>query len=188
MEIFINRYFDFDYRIGFLLGIFFFLLYLKAPKYGRAIKRRPTIEEILFGILLSFYFVMLFGVTLLNRTPEAKIDIDLELFWSYKKTIQDVDIALGRQIIYNIIAFIPFGILIPSIYTNMRNWRKMMFWSMALSMFIETSQLIFRCGLCELDDVFNNTLGAMIGFTLFLLLPKKKKKQKKSLQIKNAKV
>ncbi len=36
-----------------------------------------------------------------------------------------------------------------------------------LSGFIEGIQLVFSCGLCELDDVMNNTIGAGIGYIVW---------------------
>lgn len=41
-----------------------------------------------------------------------------------------------------------------------------------LSIIIEGLQLITSRGLCETDDVIHNTLGAMIGYALFVLLRK----------------
>ena len=32
---------------------------------------------------------------------------------------------------------------------------------------IECSQLMFRCGLCELDDVLDNAIGAAIGYAVW---------------------
>lgn len=172
MANFINTYFNFDYKIGFLLGVVLFLLYLKIPRISE--NKKITLDEVVKGVLLCFYLVMLFGVTLLNRTPEEHIRMDLELFWSYKKTFRESDILLGKQIFYNILALVPWGILIPAIYENMRSWKKVVFSGMVLSIFIEGSQLIFRCGLCELDDVMNNTLGAAIGYMLFTFIIKKR--------------
>ena len=36
-----------------------------------------------------------------------------------------------------------------------------------LSAEIELTQFVFRLGVCELDDVLNNTIGAAIGSLLF---------------------
>ena len=39
-----------------------------------------------------------------------------------------------------------------------------------LSLLIEISQLILQCGFFELDDLFNNTLGGLIGIILCLTI------------------
>lgn len=41
--------------------------------------------------------------------------------------------------------------------------------SLAFSAGIEITQYITGRGLCEFDDVFNNTLGAFVGFTSWRL-------------------
>ena len=46
--------------------------------------------------------------------------------------------------------------------------------AVALSAAIEISQYIFTLGLCELDDVICNTVGAVIGFAVMSLLDRKK--------------
>ena len=71
------------------------------------------------------------------------------------------NVSLGEQIIYNIAAFFPFGIFLPVLILKMQK-----LWRSAAAAAVLT-QLIFKCGLCELDDVINNTLGAAIGYGIW---------------------
>lgn len=59
----------------------------------------------------------------------------------------------------NIILFIPIGILLP----RKKRW---LIFPFLFSALIETIQLIFLRGTFELDDIFNNTLGAVIGWRM----------------------
>lgn len=59
------------------------------------------------------------------------------------------------DIIKNIALFIPFGFIIGG--------RKGVAIGFILSCGIETTQYLTRLGYCELDDVLNNTIGALIG-------------------------
>jgi len=46
---------------------------------------------------------------------------------------------------------------------------RIVFMGFLFSLIIEFSQLFLRRGLCELDDLFNNTLGCIIGFLMYSL-------------------
>ena len=40
------------------------------------------------------------------------------------------------------------------------------------SAMIEGMQFVLKAGLCETDDVFNNTIGMMLGYTFWLFCDK----------------
>ena len=44
--------------------------------------------------------------------------------------------------------------------------------ALCFSATIEAAQYIFALGLCELDDVISNTLGAMVGYWIWIGLKK----------------
>ena len=104
------------------------------------------------GLLLGYAFLIL-AETVLIRKPFVGEHIKLELFWSWKQfAIQQ------NQILTNIIMFIPVGVLTGRLW----KWKGM--WvSFGLSSAIELLQLITARGLCELDDVIHNMIGAVIG-------------------------
>ena len=90
-----------------------------------------------------------------------------ELFWSYRNFLASD--AIRQEIISNIWLFIPLGaILYDPVHPH--RW----VWAACLSVLIETVQFGFGIGLCEIDDVISNSLGAMLGYNLseemFLLL------------------
>ena len=67
----------------------------------------------------------------------------------------------------NILLFVPLGFLLPA---GIRICRK--FWitylaGFFLTVLIELMQLMLGRGVVELDDIFNNLLGTMIGFGLY---------------------
>lgn len=83
----------------------------------------------------------------------------LEPFWSYRKwNAADV----RWQIYMNIFLFIPYGAILKSLGT-----KHPIFIALLTSIFIELMQFVFALGLCETDDVINNTMGAAIGCGLF---------------------
>ena len=61
--------------------------------------------------------------------------------------------------------FIPLGVLFPLAFKRIRWWQVFLL-SLCLSVMIELIQLITKCGFSELDDVFHNSFGCMVGFLI----------------------
>jgi hypothetical protein rflaF_18094 len=73
--------------------------------------------------------------------------------------------------------FIPLGVLLPYL-CGITKFKSVFLMSLAFSAGIEITQYITGRGLCEFDDVFNNTLGACVGFTFWRLKMRYNKKYK----------
>ncbi|WP_282940600.1 VanZ family protein [Paenibacillus sp. RC67] len=74
------------------------------------------------------------------------------------------------NLIGNIEAFIPLGILVPMVFLSLRRAWISMFWiAFFLSSGFEVTQLVLSIGTFDVDDVILNVTGAMIGYTLFRL-------------------
>lgn len=70
----------------------------------------------------------------------------------------------------NVIGFIPFGALLPSISRKPSGFFRTMFIGFELSLMVELSQLILKVGSCDVDDVLLNTMGCCLGYGLYRLL------------------
>lgn len=163
-----KRYFDFDYSEAILIGAgIFLLLAFFMWRVRKSQGTRMAVREWICILIFSVYLTFLFGVTLFNRQSEGVRQLQLELLWSYKMTLLDRNWALGLQIIFNVIAFLPFGFLVPELFHRMQRFMCVIIAACLLSGFIEGIQLVFSCGLCELDDVMNNTIGAGIGYIVW---------------------
>ena len=77
-------------------------------------------------------------------------------------------------IILNILLFIPFGYLLPSLFPKLRWWQVILL-GLAFSLTIELLQLITKLGYADVDDLINNTLGAAIGWLCYKLTLKDKR-------------
>ena len=112
---------------------------------------------------LIVYVFLLLGFTVFWR--EISFSIPKTTFlWSYKEWFKG-NWTIGYQILGNIAMFIPFGFLFTSVLS-----RKQLLWailaSVCFSFIIECLQLFLYRGLFELDDVFNNALGCVLGSAL----------------------
>ena len=84
-------------------------------------------------------------------------------FWSYWRTFTQGDEGLGIQIVNNILLFIPFGFALPLNFPRFEKLRYTILAAALLSLAVELIQGYTGLGLCEIDDVMGNTLGAGIG-------------------------
>ena len=109
--------------------------------------------------VLAGYVFLIIAVTIPSRTPGAKMNYEVEIFWSHRVwSIQ------REQIIANVIMFIPVGLFLGKDFS----WKTVLC-STCFSFLIEFTQLITRRGLFEFDDIIHNTLGSFIGFLIFLV-------------------
>lgn len=67
----------------------------------------------------------------------------------------------------NVIAFIPFGFLLPFVQKESRRWWVMFLDSFVLVACIELFQLFTAFGAFDVDDILLNCAGAMIGYGIF---------------------
>ena len=121
-------------------------------------------KAIIVCILIAYVLVVL-GEILLLRKPFVGEHLQLEPFWSYK--------VIGvqyKQMLGNVIMFIPIGFLLSII--DKRVWLVLLI-SLSFSCLIEILQLLLETGLCELDDAFHNTMGALIGLLISKCIIKK---------------
>ena len=77
---------------------------------------------------------------------------------------------MGRQILYNILAFVPLGILLPMLGRRFQRLKIILLCGFLLSVLIESTQFLLHLGWCDIDDVINNTAGAVIGYGMWHIL------------------
>ena len=117
-------------------------------------KERINEKTVLICFLIA-YTVFILCKTLLLRKPFEGKHLELELFWSYKVINKQF-----KQMFCNVLLFIPFGAVLKLLGLNTR---LILLFGFTFSCSIELFQYLLKLGLCELDDVFHNTLGTLIG-------------------------
>ena len=115
--------------------------------------------------LFAVYVIATVQIAYFSREPGSRHSIDLTLFGTWGEYPQS-----KSYVIENVIMFIPFGILVPFIWEGMRRFYRCIPVAFACTVSIETMQLLTQRGYCQLDDVVMNTLGAIIGYFIFLIL------------------
>ncbi len=163
-----------------LIGLFligYLVIYKKIMKGTKVIDKR---KMLLYGISIG-YLVIVFGATFLTRQNAYK-EINLHLFSSYREAWNNMSDLLSkniilRNIILNILLFVPFGFLLPMYSEKLKKIYKVVPIGIGTTLIIEIVQYVTNMGIFEIDDVFNNTLGVLIGYCIFMIFNNLIKKQ-----------
>ena len=141
-----------------------------------------AVMKLLFIIYMCVLVYVVFFAEAMGRTPQDGYVYNLTPLKEIKrfmKYIWDND-ALGRaarlNIFGNIIAFIPFGIYLPYTSESKLGFISTFLYTFSLSLTIELVQLITKVGSCDVDDIILNALGGVIGYILWYIYKKLRKK------------
>lgn len=141
-----------------------------------------AVMKLLFIIYMCVLVYVVFFAETMGRTPQDGYVYNLTPLKEIKrfmKYIWDND-ALGRaarlNIFGNIIAFIPFGIYLPYTSESKLGFISTFLYTFSLSLTIELVQLITKVGSCDVDDIILNALGGVIGYILWYIYTKLRKK------------
>ena len=78
--------------------------------------------------------------------------------------------ALITNLFGNVIGFIPYGFILPVIAHKCRNGLFIVASGFSLSLLVETVQLIAKVGCFDVDDLFLNTLGGLLGYVTYFII------------------
>lgn len=128
-------------------------------------------QHYLFGYIFMFYLVVslkdIVGFPALSDM-EGKIIAGGSIF---QPVLNLIPFSTGIHIssILNIIFFVPFGLLLPTLWQRFRKFLPTVFLGFLFSLIIEVGQL-FTIRATDVDDLIMNTLGTILGFILFKIL------------------
>ena len=124
----------------------------------------PKTSRIIIAACLVIFVVCIFCVTNTTRTI-VSLHANRELFWSYKEILRGNQFTF-KEVVLNIALFAPVGFMAAALMEKASTLRRILVAALAglvLTVTVESIQYIFHIGLSDLDDIFNNTLGALIG-------------------------
>lgn len=128
-------------------------------------------QHYLFGYFLILYLVIslkdIVGFPTLSDL-ERKVMLGVPIF---DPVLNFIPLSSGIEIstILNIIFFMPFGFLLPTLWNKFRKFIPTVFAGFIFSLIIEVGQL-FTIRATDVDDLIMNTLGTILGFILFKIL------------------
>ena len=131
--------------------------------------------RILFVLYIAGLVYFLFFAEMLDRTGiERSYHYNLIPFREIRRFIVYADllgpVAVISNLFGNIAIFMPFGFLVPILGRKKRK-----FWFTALaSLSVECIQLITKTGCFDVDDIFLNTIGGILGYLVYALMQRKR--------------
>ncbi|MFC4102625.1 VanZ family protein [Paenibacillus xanthanilyticus] len=144
-------------------------LLLQRKKHGAGTWQMSRLHKPFIGVLLLGYLLVVFGLTGLSRTANYAGATNFHLFSGYMEAWNNYSIFSFQLIVFNILMFVPLGILLPLLTGKLSRFRGLFAASLGTTLLIETIQLVTARGIFELDDLFHNTLGSVIGYHLYML-------------------
>lgn len=118
-------------------------------------------------ILFIAYIIVTFQTVFFSREAGSRKEISLVLFETWGHSFH-----MHAMFIENIIMFIPFGVLLPIVFKQVRSGWKCVLIGFLCSCGIEIAQHITQRGYLQLDDVVTNTVGMFIGWAIWKIVCK----------------
>jgi Glycopeptide antibiotics resistance protein len=123
----------------------------------------------LLGLVYFLFFAENYGRTILREDYQYNLRPFKEImrFIEYREEVGTM--AFLSNMFGNVIGFIPLGLIFPIINKRARNFFFIVMISFEFSLLVETVQLVFKVGSFDVDDLILNTLGGMLGYLLFYI-------------------
>lgn len=147
--------------VGILIAYVIFRLVTKGEK------KFPWRNAVLCVLLVGYIVILLYATIL--RLHGGYRDMNLHLFRGWREAWNGFSTQLWLNVLLNVAMFVPLGILLPLLTRNYRKWYLVLAEGFGSSLLIEIVQYITARGLFDVDDLFNNTLGTMIGYGLLMV-------------------
>ena len=151
--------------------------------YNKVRKLEPNFSHEVGVVIFSLFMIALFSQTIMTRFYTGPVvtrsfsNINLVPF----RVFQDNYYAITElnywqpfiiNFLGNICIFMPIGFLIPLLWSRFNRFWKVALMGLGTSMFIEVTQLS-QVRSSDIDDLWLNTLGCMLGYGFYYFLNKK---------------
>ncbi|CCI85848.1 glycopeptide antibiotics resistance protein [Lactobacillus pasteurii DSM 23907 = CRBIP 24.76] len=168
--------------------IFYFLIFAVIRLiWLLCIRHRRTVKSEASVWLWTFYLIFLFMFTTFRK---SYFPWQLTFYWDrplsdinlifFKETWKMIYAQSSVDFIYNlfgnILCFIPLGILTPIVFSKQQTLLRVVLAGMLISITIEAFQFVLLTGVTDIDDVFFNTCGMLLGYFIFWIFTRKKQR------------
>ena len=127
----------------------------------------------LFLIYMAVMVYFLFFSEGFHRTGGTLYQYNLDLFREIERGFWCLEHGNIQyfivNVVLNVVAFVPFGFILPIISPKNRRLLNVFFLSLEMTLAIEILQMVFQVGIFDVDDIFMNTLGGTLGYILYEL-------------------
>ncbi|PEF40106.1 VanZ family protein [Bacillus wiedmannii] len=155
--------------MSYLYTYFFTIIFCVVFQIGLYSKAKGNISIRHF----LWVYVFLFYLSLVYKVTQIATVWDISRYEKWIRVSQInltlFDTAGSTTYLLNIVLFMPFGFLLPTIWPQFRKMKNTVCAGFFFSLAIELNQLLNN-RITDIDDLFTNTLGAIIGYVLYRVL------------------
>ncbi|MCH5263258.1 MAG: VanZ family protein [Lachnospiraceae bacterium] len=147
----------------------------------KVIKRVFIIYCIILSILLLFKFNLSINA-IMNKIDSVRLsrehgawNISLKPFGtiaSQLQRIKTIPIIVIKNLVGNIVVFVPFGFLLPMGFEAMRKYHRTFLTGLVYILIVELVQFICMLGAFDVDDIILNSIGVSCGYVIFKIILK----------------
>ncbi len=149
------------------LGILAVTYVLHKRKY-KGERKFPWAKAFLWLVFAGYMAIVMYATIL--RGMGGYRDWNLHLFRAWREAWNNYSAKNWLNVLLNVAMFLPLGFLLPLLGKRFRKWFLAIPTGFAVSLGIELLQLAIGRGICDVDDLFANTLGNAIGYFLVMAL------------------
>lgn len=170
-----KRTFGFLLSIALLYGwIIFFTVRRKQDSFIQIIVQSSFFVYVFAVLQLTGYFILFKEISSGDWWDKMnhRIDVKDHVNFTPFQTIHIYD-RFDKQVLGNFVMLLPLGIYLPLLYSRLRKasgFFAVLFFAFLVSVSIELLQLATSYRSTDVDDVILNTLGACLGFVIFLTI------------------
>ncbi|HDR6298750.1 hypothetical protein COD90_22650 [Bacillus cereus] len=155
--------------MSYLYTYFFTIIFCIVFQIGCYFKAKRTISIRHF----LWVYVFLFYLSLVYKVTQIATVWDISRYETWIRVNQInltlFDTAGSTTYLLNIVLFMPFGFLLPTIWPQFRKMKNTVCAGFFFSLAIELNQLLNN-RITDIDDLFTNTLGAIVGYVIYRVL------------------
>ncbi len=137
---------------------------------------------ILFALYIAVLVYFMFFSDMLGRTDTTQayehnliLFREIRRFWTYRSRFGFFSVFLNLA--GNVLVFMPFGLLLPIMSKKLKGFFRVVLLGFILSLAVESIPLATGTGCFDVDDLLLNTIGAALGFLIYVLLSRRRQKR-----------
>lgn len=147
---------------GIAAAVVLAVVYLLHRRKYRGERKFPWGKTLCWLLLAGYGLILLYAT--LFRFSGGFREVNLHLFRAWREAWNNFSAKTWGNLLLNIALFVPLGVLLPLVSKPLRKGHLTIPIGFAVSLCIELLQLGLGRGICDVDDLFANTLGAAVGY------------------------
>ena len=154
--------------MAILFGGIALVLMICFERFGTN-NKKISIQRKCAGTILMFYGELLFQLAVVSR-PIGSVEREV-VFVPFR--MPGGFHLITFYAIANVVAFIPFGIMVPLVWDKWNRVRYCALLGLVVSCSFEAFQFFLQCGVTQTEDVITNTMGSALGCAILQKLLKR---------------